>query len=131
MTLLAILPPAIRRRWDALAIQQIHEALARQYERIEFLEREASDADYWHEQFLNLQDQLAESQSGVVGITQSGNLVLLPVSPTKDPAVSLPCAAVPGGSAPVTDLDGTGAILDDEDLFERCATRFLTAHETY
>lgn len=74
-SLVAILPPAIRRKWDALAIPQLCEALLQQDATIDRLDRADADADYWREQLMRLQEQFAEHAE--LGLTQSGDLTLV------------------------------------------------------
>lgn len=44
VTLVAVIPPAIRRRWDATAVDQLCAELARQAEEIERLRHHTEDS---------------------------------------------------------------------------------------
>lgn len=76
----AVLPPRIRRRWDAAAINQIARTARAQTEEIAELRRAlaaAEDAaEFWRQQAMELQQQLADATGGGLGITQAGQLVI-------------------------------------------------------
>lgn len=75
---IAVIPEAIRRRWNALAVPQLCEALARESAENERLQRADSDAEYWRDQALSMQQVIAEESDLEPALTQSGELVFAP-----------------------------------------------------
>lgn len=71
----AVLTPAVRRRWDLIALEQLAEATARLSEQNEELERRA----YWAEQSAEMwqQDAEIERERGTAGLTIDGRIVRL------------------------------------------------------
>lgn len=76
----AVLPPHIRRRWDSAALDQIAQTARTQGEEIAELRArlEAAEdaAEFWREQAMELQQQLADATGGAPGLTSSGQLVI-------------------------------------------------------
>jgi hypothetical protein len=73
--------PALLRRLDDQAQEQLCEAVARLAEQTERLQHELmhmeSSADAWREDAFYLYEQLAAATGGTRGITQSGELVVV------------------------------------------------------
>jgi len=134
---IAIIPGSILRRWDALP--QLCEALLRQDESLERLDRMHGDSDYWYDQYLAVSQQFADAHDSDLALTVDGTLTPIPtVYPCADDR-SLPSAKQAGpavlppgsvGMVPRFPCTGRGS-LEDEQVFERSAPLFLTANEMY
>ena len=82
---------ALRRRWNAPAYDLVNEELARLDAKLDALRAEneslrsqlswAEDcAERWREDAIEAINAQAEAQGGVVGLTQAGQLVVVPAS---------------------------------------------------
>lgn len=100
MTLVAIIPRHLRRKWDALALPQLCSELLRQDAENERLKQLDGDADYWYEQAMSMQDILANEHDLERGLTLAGDLTLIPKVST-----------APDGSRHPSAMQATGAAL--------------------
>lgn len=77
--LIAVLPPQIRRRWDAIALQQL---AARAHE-LERENEELASRARWAEDSCDMWQRIAEihQEGGTVGLTVHGSVVALDSSP--------------------------------------------------
>jgi len=81
MTAVSISLQGIRRRLDAIAIEQLRAEVSRLAEENEALRdecaRAAEDADFWSREATDMHLQLCEEKGGTPGITQAGALVVV------------------------------------------------------
>ena len=73
---------ALRRRLNALAYDQVNEELARLDQENEQLRTALAhaedDAEHWHGQCLGMYHAQAHAEGGMVGLTQTGHLTMVP-----------------------------------------------------
>lgn len=135
----AVIPPTIRRKWDAMAIPQLLEEMAHLHAENERLQRADSDAYYWHDQYMELQRQMCDEHDLSPSLTVDGQLILVPnndspcadahsLSSAKQAAPAKPSLRGGCGESPPVVCTAGGAL---EDCYEQYAAQFLVANESY
>lgn len=71
----AVVPPRIRRRWDAIALQQLAKIAAEQAEYVDQLQSIEASCQTWMDHAQRLEEQLTAATGAQFGITQDSQLV--------------------------------------------------------